>query len=426
MATKNKTDANWEKLFEKYKIDERVKQDSFFEITAAQINEFREARLMTKFDHRANLPELFRKHGLSILPKTRGSYVIGKFDAYNDITYSKPPIKKLALPAHIKSIDPSNIYSEATALSSAYCSGMIDDILGEEVLPTVFGRMSTSDFTFNIRSKQNEIFNLDVVNAQCEIDGGYESKGKFAIVEAKNFTSSDFLIRQIYFPYRLWKKKLPNKDIVPIFMTYSNDVYSFFIYQFENENEYNSLRLVEQRDYMIGVNTITLADIWQVVNSVKIVQEPQVPFPQCDKFERIIDLIGLLQATDLATDYVTSTYDFASRQTDYYSNGGKYLGLIEKYKGDDGIYFRATEKAKSIMSLPHKEKCLEIIKSMVEHEVFNKCMREYFKNKSLSKAQVISIMKQCYLYNVDSEDTVKRRASTVLSWCNWIMGLVEQ
>lgn len=445
MATTNKTDANWEKLFDKYKIDQEVNKNGFFEITATQINEFREARLMTKFDHKSNLPELFKKNKLSILPKTRGSYIIGQFDAYKDIKYTKPPIKKLSLPAHIKSIDPNNIYSEATALSSALCAGMIDDIVGEQVLPTVFGRMSTSAFQFDIRCAGSQSFSIDIKNAQCEIDGGYESLNKFAIVEAKNFTSSDFLIRQVYFPYRLWKNKLPNKDIMPIFMTYSNDVYSFFIYKFQNDNEYNSLQLVEQRDYMIGTDVITANDVWQLLNSVTIVKEPEVPFPQCNSFERIIDLLGLLYENELAKDYITSNYDFDPRQTDYYTNGGKYLGLIEKDTGEDGIYFTITQRARDIMSLPHKEKSLDLVKCMLEHEVFNKCIRLYFskvqsksiqqqilfkdfnvqEEQNLSKSEVVDIMKKCYLYNVDSLSTVERRASTVLKWCNWIIGLIE-
>lgn len=32
---------------------------------------------MTKFDHRSQLPHLFREHDLSILPISRGAYEIG-------------------------------------------------------------------------------------------------------------------------------------------------------------------------------------------------------------------------------------------------------------------------------------------------------------------------------------------------------------
>ncbi len=67
-----KTDRNWKKLFEKYNIPEKINKAGHYIITSAEINEFREARLMTKFDHRKNLPLLFQKYNLSILPITRG------------------------------------------------------------------------------------------------------------------------------------------------------------------------------------------------------------------------------------------------------------------------------------------------------------------------------------------------------------------
>ena len=66
MATKI-NDA-WEKLFKKYDIINKVKENKLFEISADQIKEFREPRLMTKFDSSFDLPELFEKNKLSILP----------------------------------------------------------------------------------------------------------------------------------------------------------------------------------------------------------------------------------------------------------------------------------------------------------------------------------------------------------------------
>jgi len=85
-----KNDKAWKLLFDKYKILDAIDTHGYFQIDAAQINEFREARLMTKFDHKANLPELFSKHNLAILPITRGSYIISRFDAYKEIE----PIKQ--------------------------------------------------------------------------------------------------------------------------------------------------------------------------------------------------------------------------------------------------------------------------------------------------------------------------------------------
>ena len=59
----------WEKLFEKYNIIEEIENNGYFKITSKQINEYREARLMTKFDNSATLPDLFKQHNISILPE---------------------------------------------------------------------------------------------------------------------------------------------------------------------------------------------------------------------------------------------------------------------------------------------------------------------------------------------------------------------
>ncbi|MCT4688092.1 type II restriction enzyme [Vallitalea sp.] len=47
---KTKNDKAWELLFQKYNIVNSVDKNGYVNIKSEQINEFREARLMTKFD----------------------------------------------------------------------------------------------------------------------------------------------------------------------------------------------------------------------------------------------------------------------------------------------------------------------------------------------------------------------------------------
>ncbi|WP_413172904.1 type II restriction enzyme [Anabaena azotica] len=68
---KNKNDIAWEALFEKYSILENIYEIGYFEIESNSINEFRESRLMAKFDHYDTLPTIFKQHKLSILPISR-------------------------------------------------------------------------------------------------------------------------------------------------------------------------------------------------------------------------------------------------------------------------------------------------------------------------------------------------------------------
>ena len=421
-------DTVWEKLFDEHKILNEIEYNGFHIITSAQINKFHEARLVTKFDHKVNLPKIFLDNNISILPLTRGSYMLGQFDAYNELKYDKN-IKNINfnIPSHIESIDYNNLYSESACLHCAYISGILNDIAGEETLPTVSGRMSSGKFKFNIRNtvKGNK-YPIEITNSQIEIDGGYEGYDRFILVEAKNFTSDDFLTRQLYYPYRLWENKI-DKEVVPVFMTFSNDVFSFFIYRFTDIYEYNSIQLVEQRNYVLAPESITLDEIYEVMQSSKLVKEPEIPFPQADTFSRVIDLLGLLMANDeLSADYITTNYAFNPRQTDYYTNAAIYLGLVVKKRDKNGTYYSLSATGKDIMSKRHKQKYLALVKKIIEHEVFYKVLRRYFYAAApVPRDEIAKIMNACFIYRVGSPDTIRRRAQTVFKWIEWILSLQD-
>lgn len=421
-----KTDKNWIKLFEEHEIVNKINECGHFIITSNEINKFREARLMTKFDHRKNLPVLFQEYQLSILPITRGSYIISKFDAYKSLEYNGDiETIKIPFPEEIESIDVNNIYSESTALNCAYSTGMINHFLNEDItFPTVSGRMSSSNFSFYIRNMgNNKKYVIDVSNSQIEIDGGYEGRNRLMLVEAKNSVSSDFLIRQLYYPYRLWENKI-NKEVIPVFMTYSNDIFSFFEFKFEDPMEYNSLVIAKQKNYVISSDRIVLDDIYDIFKKAKIIQEPKISFPQANSFERVINLLEMLMEDDRDKDYLTHTLDVHHRQTNYYTSAGMYLGLIEKKIEDGLIVYFLTQEGKKIMKLKYKQKYLAMAEKILQNPTFNKAFYIYLQQGySPNRDEIVKIMKEFNVYNVDSETTYFRRATTVRSWLEWILGL---
>jgi hypothetical protein len=424
-------DKAWETLFDRYDILDEISANGFYEIDAKTIKTVREPRLMAKFDHKINLPKIFRKNSLSILPISRSRYVLGKFDAYQKVKYNNDlqPIE-MSLPTNIATIDPYNLYSESSALHCAYVTGMISDVMGEECMPTVSGRMSSQAFDFNIRTNIGKDHRIAIKNAQVEIDGGYEGDTAFALIEAKKETVEDFLIRQMYYPYRLWQEKI-HKQVKPIFFTHSADMFSFFVFDFEDPTRYNSLQLVEQRNYVIAHEAIEIDDIYNILYNVKIVKEPELPFPQANSFIRIIDLLGLLVENDLDKDFITSNYNFDARQTQYYTTAAMYLGLVEKYVGEGkpfpNIKFTLTSKGQKIMKMPYKQKYLALVKCILEHGAFNQVLKEYFENGyPPEQERVIEIMKRSNLYNVKEESTFFRRSSTVIRWIDWILDLQNE
>src|SRR5690625_6835191 len=93
----------WKKLFKKYDILKEIEKNNVFHISSPQINEFREARLMTKFDNSDNLPKIFKENSLAILPDSRGTYIIGRFKAYQNLQVKDMKPIPMKLPKDRKS-----------------------------------------------------------------------------------------------------------------------------------------------------------------------------------------------------------------------------------------------------------------------------------------------------------------------------------
>ena len=416
----------WENIFDKYNILENIKKNSQYEISSKIINEFREARLMTKFDNASQLPDIFSENKLSILPVTRGSYIISPmeiFSKFPQIDHSDE-ITYLEFPEHIQSLSPDNITSEALALNAAFVSGILKDFIGDETIsPTINGRMSSSMFNFNIRNIwSNKMMQVNVNNAQIEIDAGYEGAEHLSIIEAKNYFADDFVIRQLYYPLRLWTHNI-SKPVKTIFMVYTNNIFYLYEYKFEDIQNYNSLKLNRFKRYSFEKMEISLQDIQHILQNAKLVREPFIPFPQADSFERVINLCELLQRRDLTKNDITLEYGFDKRQTDYYINAGKYLDLIEEHDGIVSLSSTGT----NIMNKSPVKRQLGFVHQILQHAVFNDVLKEQFKTGSLLlKTNISEVMKKYTLYNVKKESTYIRRASTVSSWINWITSLITE
>lgn len=425
----NKNDNAWKQLFEKYHILEEIDKNGSFEITAQQIRDFREPRLMTKFDHTINLPTLFGKNELSILPITRKSYIISHFKTYHEFESPDSSIERVSLPPYLQSLDIHDIKSETIALNCAMATGIIADFTeDEELIPTVSGRMGSGKFDFDIQdTKYHTARHICVENAQIEIDAAYEGVKYLSLFEAKCDLSKDFLVRQIYYPYRVWKDRM-TKTVKTIFLVYSNGIYRLFEYRFQNSDEYSSLILVKQKNYSIEDTTLTIGDIQSILQNVKIVEEPEnIPFPQADTFSRVINLCELLQQKNMTKDDVTEKYDFDGRQTDYYINAARYLNLSQKSKEKSETIFCLSDFGKKILNLNYKQRQLAYCKCILSHRVFHEVMNLYFSSGEMPDIPTImSIMKKLNVHGIGSKETFKRRAATVSSWIEWIVSLADE
>lgn len=419
-------DTAWENLFAKYNILDEINQNGKFIISARQIKEFREPRLMTKFDHKVNLPVIFSENNLSILPITRGEYIISSFSAYKEFGEPSDEVQRISISPHIQSLMPQFVVSEAIALNYASASGILNDFLeDEDLLATVNGRMSSGTFRFDINTDTGRR-NVEVNNSQIEIDAAYEGINYLSLFEAKMDLADDFLIRQLYYPFRVWSNRV-TKTVKPIFLIFSNGVFNLYQYEFEDPTNYNSLVLVKQKNYMIATE-ICLADIQNILRNIQVVNEPDISFPQADRMSRIINLIELLNEKSMTKQEITSEYAFDERQTNYYTDAGRYLELIdENYDEEGNIKFQLTAQGHHIMMLEYKEKQLALVAQILKHKVFNEVLTRHLQYGEMpQKETIVEIMKNAQLYHIEADSTYMRRASTVIGWVNWILDTIEE
>lgn len=425
MSSLTKNDLAWEAVFKKHSCLQQIERSGYTFLRAVDINEFREARLMAKMDHRANRPKIFRENNLSILPTGRGEYIIGMFDGYTKYSDSyTDTILDFPPPIEIETLQYDKIKSESIAINCAYASGIFNDFLEQETVPTVSGRMSGGEFNISLNFNNSTSKTFPIRNPQIEIDLGLEGPECLALIEAKNTIFDDFIIRQLYYPFMTWKYEV-SKNVRPIFFVYSNGIITLSEYSFLEYTNQQSIQLERTKKYCIVPRDITIEDLIHTSNSSYSTSEPELPFPQADSFKRVVNLLESLDKSQCLTrEKITTLYDFDARQTNYYTDAGRYLGLIEKTTTGGNITYKLTPCAKRILRLPHKEKQLEIVRLIFQHKIFKAAFDLYLSQSyPPTRSQIITIMKQYSPYNISSESTYSRRASTVTAWINWILEL---
>lgn len=133
-------------------------------------------------------------------------------------------------------------------LDYAYAASLIRTFTEDQSLVlTIRGRKYTPEFEFYVGKQL-----IKVASVQTEVDAGYEGKKQVVLVEAKNFSAANIIIRQLYYPYRQWQEHT-NKKVVTLFFDKARgaDVYSIWQFEFKNVEDYNSVSLVKNAQFTI-------------------------------------------------------------------------------------------------------------------------------------------------------------------------------
>lgn len=247
---------SWEKIFNDFKILEHNFDESSFEISASDIKKScqnfksvnqKEVRILCKQDFRNSRPKVFQDNNLFLLPVRNGYYKIVKGEGYVDI----PEIKSEILEYNSKLdfiLETSTVgNSEMQHLDFAYASSLIRTFMNDPSLVlTIRGRKYTPKFSFKVKEQI-----IEVESVQTEVDAGYEGKDKIVLIEAKNSTTTNTIIRQLFYPYKQWKN-YTSKEVYLLFFEKRGDIYNIWQYGFSNDNDYNSIQLIKSARYKIA------------------------------------------------------------------------------------------------------------------------------------------------------------------------------
>ncbi len=246
----------WNAIFQHYKILENDFNEKPFYLNAKMIKEVSfnkensttssEVRTLCKIDKRENRPQIFIDNGLFILPIKNGHYYIIKGEGYVDIPdiTSAPKTYKSQLDFKLETSEIGN--SEMQHLDFAYASSLIRTFMNDNSLVlTIRGRKYTPEFSFKVG---NQIVNTKSV--QTEVDAGFEGKDKIVLIEAKNSKTNNTIIRQLFYPFKQWKR-YTNKQVHLLFFEKRDRMFYIWQYGFKNENDYNSIELIKSDRYLI-------------------------------------------------------------------------------------------------------------------------------------------------------------------------------
>ncbi len=377
-----------------------------------------EARLMANIHSYDELPSVLKAHGLFVLPVKNGVYALVRGNGYHtleevtvapEIFYSRLDFDLVASKAGS---------SEMQYIDHAFNSGLLEYFAGIGSLRlSLRGRKYTPPFQFRVGKSPL----IQVRSVQIECDGGFEGKQHMVVLEAKVDHPQDFLIKQLYYPFRYCQIIVSEKEILPMFLCVDmhKHIYTFWRYRFLDAYDYESIDLVESRNFVIVESPLAPDELAALPTK----SEKGAIVPQADDIEKVLEL-PLLVAEGLDNSVVIAVhFGFDRRQSSYYREAAQALGLVTL----ENSSYILTDVGRRYVQLPANERNELVCRLLLELPVMNEVL-VYLLSKStkrITKAEVASIIERISHL---SGTTPARRAQTVFAWFRWIekrLGIVR-
>ena len=200
------------------------------------------------------------------------------------------------------------------------------------------------------------------------------------------------------------------------------------------------LKLIKNKNYSLQDTEITLEELIEVSNETRVKYTDNQnnknlpPFVQADSFERIISLLENMYDNPMNDEEIAELMHFGFnfsnnkpvyRQSQYYYNAGKYLGLFEKIKTEENEAKSVlTSLGKKIYKMQYKQRQLKLVSLILEHQIFSEFFDLIVENfGELPEKEIIQ--KRMRELNVCNESQIVRRSQSVRCWLKWIFNLIK-
>ncbi len=396
----------WEKIFKAKAFD--VTQDLHF-ITSKEIKAIigKGPRLLAKMDSTSDVPPIFKQHGYFLLSVSRRKYAIVRGNGFHrlEAIEAEPEEFTSRIAFNLTTADRGT--GESQYIDYCANAGLIEHIMGDGLLyPCIRGREGSGLFSFTVGAVP-----IEVTAAQVEIDLGLEGKNKIVVFEAKSKVPEDFIIRQLYYPYRRFRGVSPDKTIVPIFFAYNdiNNTYNFWVYKFLDDTDYNSIQLVSKKSYkIVTANEVAIEDL-EPADDVMY----KNLIPQANSLEKVMDLLFRINQGMTNAAAIAEHFGFDARQSSYYREAAEALGLVDVENGQ----YRLTKTGQHLLSLGAEERNITFSKIVSEFSLVRAALDVLKANGTLSQPDLEGLIRE---RSKLADSTVERRAHSLAAWLKWI------
>jgi len=410
-------EAAWEKL-----VQERVDISSDLVVLTKKDIESstgNELRLMAKMDSSEDVPVALRRHGYFILPVKNGEYALVRGNGFHKLEHlpEPPTVFRPKLDFELVTLNVGD--SEMQHLDYCYNIGLFEKFAGVTGLrQTIRGRKRLPAIDFSV----GKVGPIHVrAGVQVEVDSGCEGRDAIMLIEAKIGQPPDFIVRQLFYPYRKWRIEIPAKQIRPWFFC-SEEVsgrrlYKFWEYEFSDDTQYQSLRLTRGENFLVEPvrQRLTVEELLRA-RVRRRVEARLWDVPQADSFWRVAEIPLLVEQGVNTSSKVAEHYRFDPRQSSYYRQAAESLGLVRLEKDHR---YTLTDLGREYVSRPADERRQLLAGLLTQFPPVRTALELSAKagERGIGKADIARFIER---HSTIANSTPSRRAATVLAWLRWL------